>query len=274
IDQRKRNQNGFVVEWRSVTWVSASSHRRRASSLLPKDENTSNKFEMEVIRDVDLNSWDLQERCKIGSTPQNEWYFFSQKDRKHPTGSRTNQEELIMAKRLIGSCMNTVLKMLMILDAILVKMDWVACEDVFSEVIIDVIADLDDVLNGENHMDARTNGISSAKRIENIRPGQGQTVRATHEGFWKATGRDKCIRNSYQKIGMRKTLVFYKGRVHHGQKTDWIMHEYRLEDADDPQRNPSMDWVACEDVFSEVIIDVIADVDDVLNGENHMDARC
>lgn len=60
IDQRKRNQNGFVVEWRSVTWVSASSHRRRASSLLPKDENTSNKFEMEVIRDVDLNSWDLQ----------------------------------------------------------------------------------------------------------------------------------------------------------------------------------------------------------------------
>ncbi|CAF1917875.1 unnamed protein product [Brassica oleracea var. botrytis] len=120
----------------------------------------------------------------------------------------------------------------------------------------------------------KTNGISSAKRIENTRPGQGQTVRATHEGFWKATGRDKCIRNSYQKIGMRKTLVFYKRRAHHGQKTDWIMHEYRLEDADDPQRNPSMDWVACEDVFSEVIIDVIADVDDVLNGENHMDARC
>ncbi|CAN1841962.1 Protein BEARSKIN2 [Linum perenne] len=107
------------------------------------------KFDMEVIREVDLNKmepWELQERCRIGSTPQNEWYFFSHKDRKYPTGSRTN--------------------------------------------------------------------------------------RATNAGFWKATGRDKCIRNSFKKIGMRKTLVFYRGRAPHGQKTDWIMHEYRLEDSD------------------------------------------
>ncbi|XP_065846974.1 protein BEARSKIN1-like [Euphorbia lathyris] len=121
------------------------------------------KFDMEVIREVDLNKmepWELQERCRIGSTPQNEWYFFSHKDRKYPTGSRTN--------------------------------------------------------------------------------------RATNAGFWKATGRDKCIRNTYKKIGMRKTLVFYKGRAPHGQKTDWIMHEYRLEEADDPNSTSSEDgWVVC-----------------------------
>ncbi|KAG6607548.1 Protein BEARSKIN2, partial [Cucurbita argyrosperma subsp. sororia] len=121
------------------------------------------KFDMDVVREVDLNKiepWDLQEKCRIGSTPQNEWYFFSHKDRKYPTGSRTN--------------------------------------------------------------------------------------RATNAGFWKATGRDKCIRNSYKKIGMRKTLVFYRGRAPHGQKTDWIMHEYRLEDADDPHSNNSEDgWVVC-----------------------------
>jgi hypothetical protein len=39
---------------------------------------------------------------------------------------------------------------------------------------------------------------------------------------------------------MRKTLVFYRGRAPHGQKSDWIMHEYRLEDADDAQGGTSV----------------------------------
>ena len=87
------------------------------------------------------------DKCRIGSGHQNEWYFFSHKDKKYPTGTRTN--------------------------------------------------------------------------------------RATSAGFWKATGRDKGIHMANSKrIGMRKTLVFYTGRAPHGQKTDWIMHEYRLEDQD------------------------------------------
>jgi hypothetical protein len=53
--------------------------------------------------------------------------------------------------------------------------------------------------------------------------------RATKAGFWKATGRDKCIQ-ARAALGMRKTLVFYRGRAPHGQKTDWIMHEFRLDD--------------------------------------------
>ncbi|CAM0910790.1 unnamed protein product [Alopecurus aequalis] len=107
----------------------------------------SEQIDLDVIRDVDLNKlepWDIQEKCKIGSGPQNDWYFFSHKDKKYPTGTRTN--------------------------------------------------------------------------------------RATAAGFWKATGRDKAIYNAVKRIGMRKTLVFYKGRAPHGQKSDWIMHEYRLED--------------------------------------------
>ncbi|GMI66732.1 NAC SECONDARY WALL THICKENING PROMOTING FACTOR1, Arabidopsis NAC domain containing protein 43 [Hibiscus trionum] len=105
------------------------------------------KIDLDVIRDVDLNKlepWDIQESCKIGTTPQNDWYFFSHKDKKYPTGTRTN--------------------------------------------------------------------------------------RATAAGFWKATGRDKVIYSNSRRIGMRKTLVFYKGRAPHGQKSDWIMHEYRLDD--------------------------------------------
>ncbi|CAI0476882.1 unnamed protein product [Linum tenue] len=56
-----------------------------------------------------------------------------------------------------------------------------------------------------------------------------RTNRATKAGFWKATGRDKAIYCRHSLVGMRKTLVFYKGRAPNGQKSDWIMHEYRLE---------------------------------------------
>ncbi|XP_065049916.1 NAC domain-containing protein 43-like [Musa acuminata AAA Group] len=109
---------------------------------------TSEEIELDVIRDVDLNKlepWDIQEKCGVnGAAQQSEWYFFSHKDRKYPTGTRTN--------------------------------------------------------------------------------------RATAAGFWKATGRDKVIYSNARRIGMRKTLVFYKGRAPRGQKSDWIMHEYRLDD--------------------------------------------
>ncbi|CAK9167353.1 unnamed protein product [Ilex paraguariensis] len=107
-------------------------------------------IDLDVIREVDINKlepWDLKNKCRNieSGGPQNEWYFFSHRDKKYPTGTRTN--------------------------------------------------------------------------------------RATTAGFWKATGRDKAIHQSNSKrIGMRKTLVFYTGRAPHGQKTDWIMHEYRLDD--------------------------------------------
>ncbi|KAK8626161.1 hypothetical protein V6N13_133813 [Hibiscus sabdariffa] len=122
----------------------------------------SNKIDLDVIKDVDLykiEPWDLQELCRIiGSEEQNEWYFFSHKDKKYPTGTRTN--------------------------------------------------------------------------------------RATKAGFWKATGRDKAIYSRLSLIGMRKTLVFYKGRAPNGQKSDWIMHEYRLETNENgtPQEEG---WVVC-----------------------------
>ncbi|CAL9069243.1 unnamed protein product [Musa banksii] len=121
----------------------------------------SRRIDLDIIKDVDLykiEPWDLQEKCKIGTEEQNDWYFFSHKDKKYPTGTRTN--------------------------------------------------------------------------------------RATTAGFWKATGRDKPIYSKNNLIGMRKTLVFYKGRAPNGQKSDWIMHEYRLETNENapPQ---AKGWVVC-----------------------------
>jgi hypothetical protein len=58
--------------------------------------------------------------------------------------------------------------------------------------------------------------------------------RAAGSGYWKATGTDKPIRSSStnESVGVKKALVFYKGRPPKGIKTNWIMHEYRLAAAD------------------------------------------
>ncbi|KAF3786407.1 CUP-SHAPED COTYLEDON 2 protein [Nymphaea thermarum] len=102
-------------------------------------------FTGKVIAEVDLNKcepWNLPQKAKVA---EKEWYFFSLRDRKYPTGLRTN--------------------------------------------------------------------------------------RATESGYWKATGKDREIFSSANSglVGMKKTLVFYRGRAPKGEKSNWVMHEYRLE---------------------------------------------
>ncbi|GMH07698.1 hypothetical protein Nepgr_009538 [Nepenthes gracilis] len=54
--------------------------------------------------------------------------------------------------------------------------------------------------------------------------------RATELGYWKATGNDKCVSHKQRTVGKRKTLVFHIGKSPKGDRTDWVMHEYRLSD--------------------------------------------
>ncbi|GLU01127.1 hypothetical protein SLE2022_184520 [Rubroshorea leprosula] len=118
-------------------------------------------FTGRAVADVDLNKcepWDLPGKAKMG---EKEWYFFSLRDRKYPTGVRTN--------------------------------------------------------------------------------------RATNTGYWKTTGKDKEILNSVtsELVGMKKTLVFYRGRAPRGEKTNWVMHEYRIHSKSAFRTSKQDEWVVC-----------------------------
>ncbi|KAL7195492.1 hypothetical protein ACSBR1_035672 [Camellia fascicularis] len=72
-------------------------------------------------------------------------------------------------------------------------------------------------------------------------------------GYWKATGTNKPIRSSCgaRIIGVKKALVFYRGRPPRGIKTEWNMQEYRLPEATmltSKQKGCIRfdDWVLCQ----------------------------
>ncbi|KAJ6735842.1 putative proteinC TRANSCRIPTION FACTOR 56 [Salix viminalis] len=79
-------------------------------------------------------------------------------------------------------------------------------------------------------------------------PNGSRPNRAAGRGYWKATGADKPI-GQPKTVGIKKALVFYAGKAPKGEKTNWIMHEYRLAEVDRSVRKKNSlrldDWVLC-----------------------------
>ncbi|KAG2330965.1 hypothetical protein Bca52824_002145 [Brassica carinata] len=56
--------------------------------------------------------------------------------------------------------------------------------------------------------------------------------RTTPSGFWKATGKDRNVKEDKRRnsvvIGIKKTLVYYEHKSSNAVRTPWTMHEYHI----------------------------------------------
>ncbi|XP_010547665.1 PREDICTED: NAC domain-containing protein 82-like [Tarenaya hassleriana] len=70
--------------------------------------------------------------------------------------------------------------------------------------------------------------------------------RTTGFGYWKITGKDRAVLCNNEIVGIIKTLVYHCGKSPRGERTDWVMHEYRLEDKELAQMDVAQDaYVLC-----------------------------
>lgn len=59
-----------------------------------------------------------------------------------------------------------------------------------------------------------------------------KTNRSNIFGYWKSSGKDRTVKERAshppRPIGTIKSLVFHKGKPPKGERTNWVMYEYRL----------------------------------------------
>nr|GMD03943.1 NAC domain-containing protein 78-like [Ipomoea batatas] len=55
---------------------------------------------------------------------------------------------------------------------------------------------------------------------------------STEKGYWKTSEKDQTVSHKREIVGMKKTLVYHAGKPPNGRRTNWVMHEYRLVEAE------------------------------------------
>uniref|UniRef100_A0A2P2K2F2 NAC domain-containing protein 69 isoform X1 n=1 Tax=Rhizophora mucronata TaxID=61149 RepID=A0A2P2K2F2_RHIMU len=82
-------------------------------------------------------------------------------------------------------------------------------------------------------------------------PNGSRSNRATKQGYWKATGKDRNVTCNSRTVGVKKTLVFYRGRAPNGERTDWVMHEYTLDEEELNRCSNIHDYYALYKVYKK-----------------------
>ncbi|KAG7599192.1 NAC domain [Arabidopsis suecica] len=82
-------------------------------------------------------------------------------------------------------------------------------------------------------------------------PNAARSSRGTETGYWKATGKDRVIEYNSRSVGLKKTLVFYRGRAPNGERTDWVMHEYTMDEDELGRCKNPQDYYALYKLFKK-----------------------
>ena len=85
---------------------------------------------------------------------------------------------------------------------------------------------LDDLTENNNNY-GETAWYFFTRRTQQYRKGK-RPILASGNGYWKAMGDDKEIKSKEIVVGYKKKFVFHIGNPQSGDKTNWIMKEYRI----------------------------------------------
>ncbi|PIN25289.1 hypothetical protein CDL12_01971 [Handroanthus impetiginosus] len=82
-------------------------------------------------------------------------------------------------------------------------------------------------------------------------PNGARSNRGSKHGYWKATGKDRVISCGSRAVGIKKTLVFYRGRAPSGDRTDWVMHEYTMDEEELKRCQTAKEYYALYKVYKK-----------------------